>query len=350
MPTFIDHHDMSDLAPEVAAASASGSRPAQADENGVKGLNVFLGKDGTAFCLSEAPDAEAVVNAHQDVWILARLGRRRRGAERRLGHYGTRVPLLTGTRVLACENGLAGPLCTRLLADLGADVIKVERPGVGDVTRGWDSIARGQSSGFVWMNRGKRSVALDLKDDASRPALEALIRASDVFLQNFTPGWAASTASTSLPCGRSSPTSSTPRSPATGRTAPTPSGTHTTSSSRAKRGSSRSPELLRSRRAWASPSATWEREATRPSPPPPPLRGEPGRVRASGSPSRSSTRWSTGWGTSRTSGGIAARCPRGQACAIRISAPTARFRRPMAASSASPSFRTSTGGRSPWRS
>src|SRR5262245_3606310 len=105
--------------------------------------------------------------------------------------YGTRVPLLTGTRVLACENGLAGPLCSRLLADLGADVIKVERPGVGDVTRGWDSIAGGEASGFVWMNRGKRSVALDLKDDTSRPALEALIRASDVFLQNFTPGWAA---------------------------------------------------------------------------------------------------------------------------------------------------------------
>ena len=101
------------------------------------------------------------------------------------------MPLLTGTRVLACENGLAGPLCTRLLSDLGADVIKIERPGIGDVTRGWDSIAQGESSGFVWMNRGKRSVALDLKDDASRPALEALIRASDVFLQNFTPGWAA---------------------------------------------------------------------------------------------------------------------------------------------------------------
>jgi crotonobetainyl-CoA:carnitine CoA-transferase CaiB-like acyl-CoA transferase len=101
------------------------------------------------------------------------------------------VPLLTGTRVLACENGLAGPLCTRLLADLGADVIKIERPGVGDVTRGWDSVARGESSGFVWMNRGKRSVALDLKDESSRPALEALIRASDAFVQNFTPGWAA---------------------------------------------------------------------------------------------------------------------------------------------------------------
>lgn len=101
------------------------------------------------------------------------------------------MPLLTGTRVLACENGLAGPLCTRLLADLGADVVKIERPGVGDVTRGWDSVARGESSGFVWMNRGKRSVELDVKDESARPALERLIAASDVFLQNYTPGWAA---------------------------------------------------------------------------------------------------------------------------------------------------------------
>jgi itaconate CoA-transferase len=101
------------------------------------------------------------------------------------------MPLLDGIRVLACENGLAGPLCSRLLADLGADVIKIERPGAGDVTRSWDTIANGLSSGFVWMNRGKRSVALDIKDTAARPALEALIAASDVFLQNFTPGWAA---------------------------------------------------------------------------------------------------------------------------------------------------------------
>jgi len=99
--------------------------------------------------------------------------------------------LLKGTRVLACENGLAGPLCSRLLADLGADVVKIERPGTGDVTRGWDTLAAGLSSGFVWVNRGKRSVALDVKDPASRPALERLIAESDVFLQNFTPGWAA---------------------------------------------------------------------------------------------------------------------------------------------------------------
>jgi crotonobetainyl-CoA:carnitine CoA-transferase CaiB-like acyl-CoA transferase len=99
--------------------------------------------------------------------------------------------LLEGTRVLACENGLAGPLCSRLLADLGAEVVKIERPGEGDVTRGWDTVANGLSSGFVWMNRGKQSVALDVKDPAARPALERLIAASDVFLQNFTPGWAA---------------------------------------------------------------------------------------------------------------------------------------------------------------
>jgi itaconate CoA-transferase len=98
--------------------------------------------------------------------------------------------LLEGTRVLAFENGLAGPLCTRLLADLGADVVKVERPDGGDVTRAWDTAARGLSSGFVWMNRGKRSVALDVKDPAARPALERLVGRSDVFLQNSTPGWA----------------------------------------------------------------------------------------------------------------------------------------------------------------
>jgi itaconate CoA-transferase len=99
--------------------------------------------------------------------------------------------LLEGVRVLACENGLAGPLCTRLLADLGADVVKLERPDGGDVTRAWDTIAGGLSSGFVWVNRGKRSVALDVTDAAARPALERLVARSDVFLQNFTPGWAA---------------------------------------------------------------------------------------------------------------------------------------------------------------
>ena len=100
------------------------------------------------------------------------------------------MPLLNVIRVLAFENGLAGPLATRLLADLGADVIKVERPDGGDVTRAWDTVAAGLSSGFVWVNRGKRSVALDVKDPEHRPAIERLIERSDVVLQNYTPGWA----------------------------------------------------------------------------------------------------------------------------------------------------------------
>ena len=96
--------------------------------------------------------------------------------------------LLTGTRILAFENGLAGPICSRYLADLGAGVVKIERPGSGDVTRGWDTAAAGLSSGFVWVNRGKRSVALDVRSDNARPVLERLIAASDVFLQNFAVG------------------------------------------------------------------------------------------------------------------------------------------------------------------
>ena len=100
------------------------------------------------------------------------------------------MPLLRGTRVLAFENGLAGPLATRLLADLGADVVKVERPDGGDVTRAWDTIAAGLSSGFVWVNRGKRSVALDLKEAGARPVVERLVERSDVVLVNYTPGWA----------------------------------------------------------------------------------------------------------------------------------------------------------------
>jgi itaconate CoA-transferase len=99
--------------------------------------------------------------------------------------------LLSGVRVVAFETGLAGPLCSRLLGDFGADVVKVEPPERGDVTRGWDTIAGGLSSGFVWVNRGKRSVALDVRDPGARPAIERLVARSDVFLHNFTPGWPA---------------------------------------------------------------------------------------------------------------------------------------------------------------
>jgi hypothetical protein len=65
MAKFIDHHEMRDVAPEMAEGIAARIKAGQADEHGVTGLNVFLGKDGTAYCLSEAPDADAVVKAHQ---------------------------------------------------------------------------------------------------------------------------------------------------------------------------------------------------------------------------------------------------------------------------------------------
>lgn len=65
MPKFIDHHEMRDVAPEMAARIAERIKAGDPDEHGVKGLNVFIGKDGTAFCLSEAPDADAVIKAHE---------------------------------------------------------------------------------------------------------------------------------------------------------------------------------------------------------------------------------------------------------------------------------------------
>lgn len=95
---------------------------------------------------------------------------------------------LDGIRVVAIEQAVAAPLCSRHLADLGADVIKIERPGGGDFARDYDTYAKGMSSHFVWLNRGKRSVALDLKDDAGREVLLRLLDTADVFLTNLAPG------------------------------------------------------------------------------------------------------------------------------------------------------------------
>ena len=96
---------------------------------------------------------------------------------------------LSGVRVLDFSRVLAGPYCTMLLADLGADVIKVERPGVGDETRGWGPpFAGGEATYYLAVNRGKRSLALDLADQRSRPAVEALTRSSDVVIENFRAG------------------------------------------------------------------------------------------------------------------------------------------------------------------
>jgi itaconate CoA-transferase len=90
--------------------------------------------------------------------------------------------------VVAVEQAVAAPLATRHLADLGARVIKVERPGAGDFARGYDRTVHGQSSYFVWLNRGKQSVELDIKQPADRAVLDALVARADVFVHNLVPG------------------------------------------------------------------------------------------------------------------------------------------------------------------
>ncbi|MEG0921393.1 MAG: CaiB/BaiF CoA-transferase family protein [Comamonas sp.] len=95
---------------------------------------------------------------------------------------------LQGITVLALEHAVAAPFASRQLADLGARVIKIERPGVGDFARGYDSTVMGQSSFFVWCNRGKESLALDLKDPVNLPILHKLLSQCDVLIQNLAPG------------------------------------------------------------------------------------------------------------------------------------------------------------------
>lgn len=90
--------------------------------------------------------------------------------------------------VVSLEHAIAAPFCTRQLADLGARVIKVERPESGDFARGYDQRARGASSHFVWVNRSKESLALDLKNPAHLAALKQLIGKADVLVQNLAPG------------------------------------------------------------------------------------------------------------------------------------------------------------------
>src|SRR6478735_12136222 len=87
---------------------------------------------------------------------------------------------LSGITVVSIEQAVAAPLATRHLADLGARVIKVERPGGGDFARSYGHSVRGQSSYFVWLNRGKESVELDLKAPADRALLDRLLAAADV--------------------------------------------------------------------------------------------------------------------------------------------------------------------------
>jgi itaconate CoA-transferase len=95
---------------------------------------------------------------------------------------------LDGLLVVALEQAVAVPFATRQLADLGARVIKIERAGAGDFARGYDTSVLGQASYFVWLNRGKESVELDVKSDDGRAVMAALLARADVFVQNLAPG------------------------------------------------------------------------------------------------------------------------------------------------------------------
>jgi len=98
---------------------------------------------------------------------------------------------LDGITVIAIEHAIAAPFCTRQLADMGARVIKIERPGSGDFARSYDERVKGLSSHFVWTNRSKESLTLDLKHPAAQEMLARLLERADVLVQNVAPGAAA---------------------------------------------------------------------------------------------------------------------------------------------------------------
>jgi itaconate CoA-transferase len=98
---------------------------------------------------------------------------------------------LKGITVVSLEHAIAAPFCTRQLADLGARVIKVERPGSGDFARGYDERVKGLASHFVWTNRSKESITLDLKQPEAAAVLMKLVAQADVLVQNLAPGAAA---------------------------------------------------------------------------------------------------------------------------------------------------------------
>src|SRR3990167_3553058 len=95
---------------------------------------------------------------------------------------------LQGITVVSLEQAVAAPFTTRQLADLGARVIKIERPQMGDFARGYDKTVLGQSSQVVWLNRSKESFTLDVKHAAAKEVLDRLLSKADVFVQNLVPG------------------------------------------------------------------------------------------------------------------------------------------------------------------
>src|SRR5881275_3092952 len=95
---------------------------------------------------------------------------------------------LDGLKVVTFEQAVAAPFCSRQLVDMGADVVKIERPDGGDSARAYDSAMNGTSAYFAWLNRGKKSVVLDLKEERACAAAGKLIDAADIIVHNLAPG------------------------------------------------------------------------------------------------------------------------------------------------------------------
>ena len=98
------------------------------------------------------------------------------------------MPPLDGVRVVDLTRVLAGPFCTMMLGDMGAEVIKIEEPGKGDDTRGWPPFVHGEATYFLSVNRNKKSLTLNMKAPEGQGILRALIAKADVLLENFRPG------------------------------------------------------------------------------------------------------------------------------------------------------------------
>ena len=98
------------------------------------------------------------------------------------------IEALKGVRVVAVEHAVAAPLCSRHLAEMGAEVIKIERPETGDFARHYDTYVQGEASHFSWLNRGKKSVVLDVKSEEGNAALRSLLADADILISNLAPG------------------------------------------------------------------------------------------------------------------------------------------------------------------
>ncbi|MVW77373.1 CaiB/BaiF CoA transferase family protein [Bordetella sp. 02P26C-1] len=105
-----------------------------------------------------------------------------------MSNIGSNPRPLDGITVISLEHAIAAPFCSRQLADMGARVIKIERPGVGDFARGYDERVRGLSSHFVWTNRSKESLTLNLKHPEAGDVMQRLLESADVLVQNLAPG------------------------------------------------------------------------------------------------------------------------------------------------------------------